>query len=232
MAYKESFTFNQGDLGVNLATLDERVHNFIKTDLELVASRGEGAMKVHAPWTQTGMYNKWGRLSTGRARNGLWAEAVSHADRFQLYMGHEAPYGVYLEENYGGRFQVVMPTLIATAHVFMQSLTDMLNHLNDPAATAAVIEPGIGRQGTSQGVSGHAAHVAGATEKTAKTPRVTFRNAKGQFAAYKGVKLGEGATPKTPKTPKTKKTSTAAKKRKRANSMVFPVTVTYKKPGK
>lgn len=203
MAFRESFTFNQGSLGRNLDTLDEKIHHFIAADLDVAAGRGEAKMKTDAPW----------RDRTTEARTTLWATADSHGDSYQLYMGHGAEYGIYLEKSNGGRFQVVMPTLVATARAFMESLTDMLYQLDNPTPVLGAIEPGVaGQRGTSQGAGEHIEHVKGATEKTAKTsrrPQIYFRTGGGQFASYKNVKLGAGHTKSTKKTAKTKKTKRA-----------------------
>jgi hypothetical protein len=197
MAFRESFSFDQGSLGRNLAVMDEKIHHFIASDLEVAAGRGEEQMKKDAPW----------RNRTWEARNTLWAESKSEEQgKYQLYMGHGAEYGIYLEKSNGGRFQVVMPTLIATAHAFMQSLTEMLHQLDNPAPVLGAIEPGVSAQrGTSQGAIEHAQHVKGATEKTINKPRYYFRGEAGRFASYKGVTLGTGHTKKTPKTRRTKK---------------------------
>jgi hypothetical protein len=201
--FHESFSFDQGILGRNLDTMDEKVRRFIKTDLDIAAGRCEAQMKTDAPW----------RDRTTDARNGLWSEAINQEDRFQLYAGHGVEYGIYLEKSNGGRFQVVMPTLIATAVAFMQSLTEMLHELDNPAPVLGAIEPGVRAQrGTSQGAGEHAEHVKGATEKTAHKARIYFRGEGGRFAAYKNVHLGTGhknVTKKTKKTTKTKRTKRA-----------------------
>jgi hypothetical protein len=220
-SWSRNFTFSQGSLGRYLDTLDEKLHEYIKHDLQVTAERAQAVLKIEAPWTQTGMVNRWGRMSTGRARNGLWCDPWwDSAGNYSILMGHEAPYGIYLEEGMGQRFQVVMPVLVAVARGFMESLTAMLNQLDNPAP-GATVEPGVGAgRGTSQGASGHAEHVKGVTEHATHTPRVSFRNAKGQYTAYKGVKIGEGATKPTKttkkKTAKKTGTKTTAKTKKTA----------------
>jgi hypothetical protein len=198
--YERNFTFDQGSLGRNLATMDEKVHHFIATDLNTAAARGREQMYQDRPW----------RDRTSKARNGLWSDTDTHGGNYRLWMGHGVQYGIYLEKSNGGRFQVVMPTLIATAHAFMESLIEMLHQLDNPAPVLGAIEPGIGAQrGTSQGATERAQGVKGVTEKTVRKPRVTFRNERGQFAEYKNVKLGTGHTKTTKTTAKTKKTKRA-----------------------
>lgn len=232
--YSRNFTFDQGSLGRNLAEFDEKVHEFIVRDLEVTAPRAEVVLKAEAPWKDR----------TGAARDGLWCDPWWDKEgNYSILMGHTVEYGIYLETLWNGKFQVVMPVLVAVARGFMESLTEMLHQLDNPAPVAAAIEPGIGiQEGTSQGATGHAEYVKGATEHAAKKPQVYFRNARGQFTAYKGVKVGAGHTKPTKKTAtkKTakKKTSTkvTAKTKKTATTRnpryVFPVTVTHRKPGK
>lgn len=197
MVYQRSFTFDQGSLGLNLDTMEEKVHHFISTDLDAAAARGEVEMKTEAPW----------RDRTTAARSGLWADADSLGSNYKLYMGHAVEYGIYLEKSNDGKFQIVMPTLIATAHAFMESLTGMLDQLDNPSPILGAIEPNLSTQrGTSQGASEHGRYVKGATEKTANKPRVLFRNAKGQFVSTKNVKVGTGHTKSTAKTTTTNRT--------------------------
>jgi hypothetical protein len=196
MAFKESFTFNPGELGRNLDTIDAKIHRFIKTDLDVAASRGEVEMKAKAPWKDR----------TAAARAGLWAEAEGRDDFYQLAMGHTAEYGIYLEKMEGGRFQIIMPVLVATARAFMESLTDMFQQLDNPAPILPAITPGIGfEQGTSQGAIEHGQHVRGAIEKAIKKPRVYFRSEGGRFVAHKGVTIGTGRTTNTSKTRRTRR---------------------------
>jgi hypothetical protein len=206
-SYSRNFTFDQGSLGRNLATFDEKVHEFIKHDLEVTAARGEVVMKAHAPWKD----------ETGEARAGLWCDPWwDRSGHYSILMGHTAEYGIYLEKSNGGRFQIVMPTLVAVSRAFMESLEGMLNQLDNPAPVAAIIAPGVGAtQGTSQGVIEHGQHVRGAAEK----PKFYFRNERGQFVSTKISITPKPKTKRTSKTgtkstAKTKRTSTTAKKSK------------------
>jgi hypothetical protein len=180
--FRESFSFNAGDLGRNLATLDERIDRFIKTDLKVAASRGEAVMKSAHPW----------KNRTGDAEAGLWADADSHGHgQYQLYMGHGVEYGIYLEKSNGGKFQIVMPTLVETARAFMESLEEMLHQLDNPAPVVDVVAPGVGfDRGTSQGAVEHGQHVRGAAEKAyhhARKVKLYFRDAKGRFTSTKNT---------------------------------------------
>lgn len=165
MAFSRSFDFDQGSLGRNLTTFDEHVHEFIKRDVDVHTAQGEAAMKVNAPWTDR----------TGHARETLWADNHTSDDSYSISMGHGAEYGVYLEESNNGKFQIVMPTLLATARSLMRSLEHMFAQMETHTPITPVITPGVGtRPGTSQGVR----------ERTvgAKTrPSVNVRNERGRF---------------------------------------------------
>jgi hypothetical protein len=220
--YSRNFTFNQGTLGLNLAQMDEKINDYIKTDIKVMAERGTVVMKAHAPW----------RDRTGDAREGLWCDPWwDDAGNYSILMGHIVEYGIYLEEYHGGKFQIIMPTLIAISKAMMLSLEGMLNNLDTPgaAAGAAVVAPAVGMgRGTSQGVLDHGQALRGAAEHVGGKPKrskIYFRNAKGEFVAYK--KIMADLTKTTAKTKTTKRTST---KKKKSTKQVFPVTIT-KKPG-
>jgi hypothetical protein len=99
-------------------------------------------MKIKAPWKDR----------TGNARRGLWAENEKSPSRLSMTLGHSVEYGVYLEESNGGKFQILMPTLVATARSFMQSLEHMFAQMETHTVVTPFISPGVGtRPGTSQG---------------------------------------------------------------------------------
>lgn len=166
MVYTKSFDFDQGSLGRNLATFDEELRLFLDRDLKEHRIRGEATLKVKAPW----------RDRTGHARRGLWADSRSDHNSLTLDMGHTAEYGPYLEESNNGKFQVIMPVLLATARSFMRSLERaFLQMQTHTGAAVAIIEPGIStRPGTSQGLKERAT---GADSK----PNVSIRGEKGRF---------------------------------------------------
>jgi hypothetical protein len=196
MAFQEGFTFRQGDLGRNLDTFDERVDRYIKDDLKVAAERAEVQMKQYAPWTD----HSW------HARTTLWAGDTSEQGFYRLTLGHGAEYGIFLERSNQGRFQIIMPTLVAVSRAFMQSLELMLDQLDNPFPALPMVEPGIGMdKGTSQGVTERAHAVKGAAERAvhkAGKARIYFRDAGGRFVSTKH----------TPVTPPTRKT---ANKRRR-----------------
>lgn len=170
VSYTRGFDFDMGSLGRNLATIDEDISRFIQSAKEESATRGESDLKAEAPWTETGLKNRWGRTSTGKARDGLWAESYGDAHNGGIRMGHTAEYGIYLEDYMGKRFQVVMPVLVRTGRAFMRSLEDMFAQLHGRIAVTPIITPGGGAPST------------GVTEAY-RRPREYFRDARGRFVS-------------------------------------------------
>jgi hypothetical protein len=139
-------TWDPGTLGANLATFDHKVDRAITRLIDEEADYAQETMKVEAPWTETGMTNRWGRVSTGRARNGLWARAAKTATgRYGISMGYSnnTYYGKYLELAMQERFQIVIPTMLETADSLMKSLRHLFLELNESEAVAPVLVPGI-----------------------------------------------------------------------------------------
>lgn len=148
--YSRDFEFDMRELSANLATFDHKVERFVDNAFAIAETRGEAAMKLEAPWTQTGQRNRWGRLSTGYARGGLWAASHGSGLDRTLEMGHTAWYGVYLEEFHGKRFAIVWPILQRTGEALMRSLEGMFAQLDNPAPVVTVASPGGSARSFSQ----------------------------------------------------------------------------------
>lgn len=176
--YQRSFSFNQGDLGAHLAVIDDQINDFIDNTMEEAAAEGEKTMKAEAPW----------RDRTRDARSGLWAGTYASGNKRILDMGHSVSYGVYLEERWGGRYQVVMPVLVRTGRAVMRSLEDMFAEMEARMPAAPVIE-GAGegfRQGTSQGLSERGRAAKAKTKAKTRKAVVRFRDSLGRFVSTKG----------------------------------------------
>jgi hypothetical protein len=170
MPYQSSFKFDQGSLGRNLDVFDQHVHDFLDRDIDAHAARGEADMKMKAPWTD----------DTGHARATLWADTHKSHNRYSIEMGHGAEYGIYLEKSNNGRFQIVMPTLLATARSFMLSLEHMFAQMETKAPIGTAIAPGIGtRPGTSQDAGDRI------RLSIDKRGRVSGRDVKGRFVSVR-----------------------------------------------
>lgn len=57
--------------------------------------------RTHAPWTDR----------TGNARRGLFSFAEQDNNSVVLYLSHTMSYGIYLEISFGGRYQIIIPTI-------------------------------------------------------------------------------------------------------------------------
>lgn len=191
--YNKSFDFDQGSLGRNLATFDTKVKDFLDADIEVHTVQGEAAMKAKAPWTDRSTH----------ARRGLWASNTKSDNLYRISMGHTAEYGVYLEESNDGRFQIVMPILLATARSFMRSLEQAFLQMQTKTPVSPVISPGSGtRPGTSQGAK---EHLTGADSKPDvrvsfdKRGRAFAKDARGRFVSLK-AKVSKEVTKRTKRT--------------------------------
>ncbi len=194
MAYAKNFDFDGGSLMRNLATFEEKAQDFLDADIDVHAVEGEVALKTRAPW----------RDRTTNARRGLWArsENMKRNGRYSISMGHTEEYGIYLEESNDGRFQVVMPVLLATARSFMRSLEHMFAQMQTHTPAGVAIPGGGARQGTSQGVK---ERTTGADSKPDvrvgfdKRGRAFARNAQGRFVSLK-AKVAKEVTKRTKRT--------------------------------
>lgn len=137
--YHRNFDFDSGSLGRNLATLDHKINRDIDRIQEQVVDIGEVNLRVNAPWKD----------DTGNARRGLWAvgNKLPNGTR-RISMGHAVEYGVYLEESNGGRFAVVMDTMLKTGQQFMRSLEHLFAQLDNPAPVIAPSGSGGSSRGT------------------------------------------------------------------------------------
>lgn len=175
---KSSFNFDQGTLGVNLATLPDKVDRFITDMQDIGANLAEITMKEKAPWTQTGMANRWGRISTGKARDGLWADPWGTSERGGVQLGHSVYYGEYLENNFGGRYQIIAPVMVQVARRMMESFEEMFAQLEAHAPPDIGVMPDVGvRQGTSQSIG----------DKVKRRTGIQFRDSKGRFTSVKNA---------------------------------------------
>lgn len=179
-----TFKWDAAQLNSRLLELSPKLDEQIRQRVELAAVRGEEEMKIKAPWTETGMTNRWGRLSTGAAREGLKTRVVtgyargrgsvgrnysgalhSIADQYSIVFSHSVKYGIWLEIAMSGRFQIIMPTVVATGRALMMSFTDMLGRL-DNGAELFDIAPSSSAGGTSQSASVVAGREVGRVKRT------------------------------------------------------------------
>lgn len=94
----------------NLNTYGNRINSAVRAIADYIAQKMQGEMRQNAPWTDR----------TGNARSGLFS-VVEQASRDLVFIylshGHTINYGINLEVGYGGRYQIVMPTIAANIPV-------------------------------------------------------------------------------------------------------------------
>lgn len=165
-----SFKWNAAEINKRLAELEPTMQSRIRSRVRRAAERAEVEMKIKAPWTETGLENRWGRVSTGEARAGLYAKAsqstVGGNTLHSIVMGNTSDHGIWLEIAMSGRFQIIMPTVKATGEALMKSFTELMGD-SVGLGEVAEISPELGTRGTSQGVEVRAGRAAYRTRSLA-----------------------------------------------------------------
>ncbi len=83
------------------------------------ATRAQSKMKTNARWTDR----------TTVARTGLGAKAFHEELHHSIVLYHTAPYGIWLEIANNGRYQIIMPTVLAEGVATMNSCRGLLERL-------------------------------------------------------------------------------------------------------
>ena len=98
-----SIRITRNEILPNLEKLadDREAHEAIQVVLEYWAGIAMSMMKSGAKWTDR----------TGVARSGLLAEAFREGDGSVLVLWSQAPYGIWLEIRWSGKYAIVGPTL-------------------------------------------------------------------------------------------------------------------------
>jgi len=116
------FELNMAPLLRGVQQLDERTDRGVAGVVEYWDSRIEAYMKVNAPWTDR----------TGNARSGLFAKAGHQkGQRHWIDLGHRVPYGIWLEIRFGGRYAIVLPSLILFGPKIMGTLNKLFARLGN-----------------------------------------------------------------------------------------------------
>lgn len=90
-------------LTVKAAAFGPAVLKAIDALMTTQAPRVQSYARSTAPWTDR----------TGNARNGLFARSGGSSGHKFIELYHTVPYGIYLETRWGGRYQVIVPTVTA-----------------------------------------------------------------------------------------------------------------------
>jgi hypothetical protein len=163
------FKLDDKELRTNVAEFGPKVNKFLTVTTDFAKGKGVDQMKLKAPWTDR----------TGQARASLNGSTAHEGSgplgftRHTITFAHGKDYGIWLEIANSGRFQIIMPTVVAIGKACMSVIGDMLDTLDHPAASQLrpnVQLPYVGKQGTSQGTK----------TRTEKQARRAKRTAKGQ----------------------------------------------------
>lgn len=146
-----TYKLDDVELRGNIAEFGPKVNKFLTVTTDFAKGKGVDQAKLKAPWTDR----------TGAARGGLNGN-TSHSGQLQgvgfakhtITFAHGVDYGIWLEVANSGKFQIIMPVVLAVGKSVMSVIGDMLDTLDHPAAASLrpdVQMPYVGRQGTSQG---------------------------------------------------------------------------------
>jgi len=132
------FEWSSSELGTRLAEFPIKLQERLVTTIDLAAPKAQQIMQERAPWTQTGEYSRWGRLSTGEARSNLYATAQHEGSgpymTHTITLGNRLPRARFLEIAMSGRFAIIEPTRDAVGRSIMVAFDGLLSELDAPAA--------------------------------------------------------------------------------------------------
>jgi hypothetical protein len=87
----------------NLDRLPAFINRILFSVMRFEEGRAEAYARLNAPWTDR----------TTNARNGLTAKGgLAGPGLGVLVLAHRVPYGIWLEVRFGGKYAIIMPTLI------------------------------------------------------------------------------------------------------------------------
>jgi hypothetical protein len=93
----------EDNLSAKVAVLPVVVNKALNVLMQTQAPRVQSYARSHAPWND----------QTGNARSGLFARAGGGGGTSYIELYHTVPYGIFLETRWGGRYQVLVPTITA-----------------------------------------------------------------------------------------------------------------------
>lgn len=91
------------DLGIELATIDDRIRRVITGQFGFAEDETTAYAKLNAPWTD----------DSGNARSGLFTTTTISLtqDHWELILSHAVFYGIFLEVCNSGKYAIIMPTI-------------------------------------------------------------------------------------------------------------------------
>lgn len=133
------------ELRKNVAEFGPKITKYITLTTDFAKGKGVDQMKLKAPWTDR----------TTNARTGLNGSVEHLPTRHTITFAHGVDYGIWLEVANSGKYQIIMPTVLAIGQAVMSTLRDLFDNLDNPTPRlhANVQLPYVGHTGTSQGAS-------------------------------------------------------------------------------
>jgi hypothetical protein len=132
-----TYKMDDVELRGNIAEFGPKVNKFLTVTTDFAKGKGVDQMKLKAPWTDR----------TAAARGGLNG-ITEHSGqgpigftRHAITFAHGVDYGIWLEVANSGKFQIIMPTVLAVGKSVMSVVGDMLKTLDHP--NAANLRPDV-----------------------------------------------------------------------------------------
>jgi hypothetical protein len=113
------FAWTQDDISPRLRRAPAKADAFLKQATQYHALRAEAYARTTASWTDR----------TGAARSGLSAEPNFAGSSYAIDVYHLAPYGIWLEVRFAGRYAVINPTIAHEGPLFRDTCRKLLSTL-------------------------------------------------------------------------------------------------------
>ena len=111
------FTINKDTLTPALTGMEKKVHSRISAATRRQSLVTQNYARSNAPWTDR----------TGNARNGLFTIAASDQKKHRIVLFHSVPYGIWLEVRFGGRNEIIRPSIQAGGAQLMATLGNIFS---------------------------------------------------------------------------------------------------------
>lgn len=111
------WTRSPSDLADALDAYGARVLGLAKTAASSISDAMQTYAQATAPWTDR----------TGDARAGLLTTVIFSEDSISIVLYHTVDYGIFLEVCNGGKYRVIIPTIVTFAALYMALLQAALS---------------------------------------------------------------------------------------------------------
>lgn len=120
MTFRQELRFDRNSpLYRNLDLFDDRIKRAIQATMQFHAPRIETAMKSGARWQD----------QTGLARQSLFARYVNTRDEHTIVVGGQAPYQIYLETRWNGKYAIVTPAIPRHSPEVMATMSRLFSRM-------------------------------------------------------------------------------------------------------